>query len=204
MGFSSFLKNFTGSSGSKSDNQLSSGSSTARPKAVPKPKSARAKPAPASSSRVEQPERRVVMWNAGAASSKRRNTPMHVDPFADEIIKSPETKKHRKTDGITEADQTTLDSFEEKIKPVRSVTPPVADAPFKSALSDHMAKMTQILQELRVKKKSADRRAGSKNNKSDMLFLQSLSSLDSDVKEMHKLLKCIWGMLCAFFIFYFF
>jgi hypothetical protein len=55
-----------------------------------------------------------------------------------------------------------------------------------------MSKITQVISELRVKKKSADRRTGAKtkSNQADMEFIQRLTDLENEVKEIHQLIRC--------------
>jgi hypothetical protein len=200
-GFASFLKSFSGHGGTKSVNGEFAGPSaaSARPKAVPRAKTAaaKAKAAAANVSKSKEAsgsEQKVAIGKAMGAKRSRGANAVQSDPFADETTLSPQSKKQRgeKGEDLSEADQATLDNFNEKIKPLKILNPPVSDGPFKSHLTEHMSKITQVISELRVKKKSADRRTGAKtkSNQADMEFIQRLTDLENEVKEIHQLIRC--------------
>eukprot|EP00438_Fugacium_kawagutii_P005717 Skav230908 [mRNA] locus=scaffold2979:49241:50754:+ [translate_table: standard] len=192
---SGFLKTFNGAAGQRSSD---SHGPTAKAKAAPKASMAKAKstprgtpsakPKPASSAA----EHKVLVGSV--ASTKRKGVPStSIDPFQEQ---SPDKKRARDSDdGISEADNATIDSFTEKISPLKTIAPPVADTAFKANLAEHLQKMSAVLQELRLKKKSAERRNGSKTNKADMLFLEKLSHIDAELKEMYKLVRCLAGQV---------
>lgn len=131
---------------------------------------------------------KVAVGNAG----KKRSATDAADRVDMNITNSPDKKKSRDAEGITTADSQTLELFESKVNVLKVVSPPVADGPFKSYINDHLSKTNQVIQELRVKRKSAERRTGVKTqtNKADMEFLQLLSKIDGEVKEMAQLLRC--------------
>lgn len=196
VGLSSFLKSFNAASSSRS---LDAPSSTVAPKskATAKPKAASVKakakhsgPAASSSDGASQ---KVAVGNAGTVSSKRKV--VVVDPFAaggDDASTSPEKKKLREVDDLTDADANTVQTFNTKLEPLKLVSPPIADAAFKTYMTDQIQKATQLITELRIKKKSADRRNGSKTktNKADIMFLEKLTEVETEVKEVQKLLRC--------------
>lgn len=192
---SGFLKTFNNNAGQRSSDSASVAPSS-KSRATPKAATAKAKTTPRCppSSRTRQPtsaaDHKVLVGNAGNGNAAKRRSPTAgIDPFNEE--QSPEKKKHRTSDdNISEADIATLGAFAEKILPLKSISPPVADAAFKANLVEHLQKMSTIMQELKVKKKSAERRNGSKTNKSDMLFLEKLSHMDVELKEMQKLIRC--------------
>jgi len=209
-GLSSFLKTFAGP---KSADGASSSTPTAKakpvarapkPKSAPRPKSiAKGSSAPASTGTTskgqDKGDKRIAIGTAGAtgASKRQRVAEAGSDGFADDVMTSPSARANNteSSDDITEADQSTLATFEQKIDPLKHVNPPDSDGPYKTHVTDHLSKMAQVIQELKVKKKSADRRAGSKNNKADMLFLQRLGQLETELKDMHKLVRCLAGQV---------
>lgn len=208
-GLNSFLKSFASGATPKASSET--GGSAATPKATAKPKSTpkaharaaaaktRAVAGPKTTPKAEIVDKKTSIGNADgvAGGSSKRQRAAQSDPFAD----SPVGKKGRNTadDSITEADQATIDAFAAKIDPLKVISPPVSDGPFKAYLADRSTAMSQVVNELRVKKKSAERRSGCKSNyKPDMLFLQRLAEFETEVKDMHKLIRCILVICSAY------
>ena len=105
--------------------------------------------------------KRLLLEMQELFSSKRKV--VVVDPFVaggDDASTSPEKKKLREVDDLTEADANTVQTFNSKLDPLKLVGPPIADAAFKTYMTDQIQKATQLITELRIKKKSADRRNG--------------------------------------------
>ncbi len=213
-GLMSFMKSFTSGSKGSTDRDGGQTSSAARAKAQVKPKMQSSRPRVPPTSNASQPlqrsdisssggvslssatpvERKVVVGTAGGSKQKKRKSDEPDQKVIDTTTTDKSgTKKSRTSlsaDGVSESDQSTLDSFDAKLDPLKIISPPVSDAPFRASLQDHNAQVTNVLNELRVKKKSAERRSGSKSNTSDMLFLARLSEMENELKEMQKIIRC--------------
>ena len=187
-GLSSFLRGF-GSHAASSDVNLSSSNASSTPKA-------KAKALAKSSVRASKGKQAVAIKTdvvGNAASGSKRKKVDNTTPSTESTTSDAHSSKRPRggeTDDISEADRITLETFDQKIDSIKSLQPPVSVSAFKSYMSDHLTKVSGLVQELRLKKKSADRRSGSKTNRPDMLFLEGLSALDSKVKEIAKLVRC--------------
>ena len=222
-GLMSFMKSFASGSKGSTDRDGGQTSSTARAKAQAKPKLQASRPrVPTSTSSPHLPksevsssgcvssappvERKVVVGTAGGTKQKKRKSDEPDQKVIDTTDKSG-TKKSRtslSSDGVSESDQSTLDSFDAKLDPLKTISPPVSDGPFRASLQDHNTQVTNVLNELRVKKKSAERRSGSKSNTADMLFLARLSEMENELKEMQKIIRCYltnWIDCFVFFVY---
>ena len=90
--------------------------------------------------------------------------------------------------GMSESDRAVLDSFFAKAKNLKSVTPPISDKEFKSSLSDQSTLVTQLLAEVRVKRKSAGRRQCGESSLPPLVT--ELTNMEKKLKEIHNVFRC--------------
>ena len=90
--------------------------------------------------------------------------------------------------GLSESDRDVLDGFFDKLKLLKTVAPPIADKEFKASLSDQSSSVTQLLAEVRVKKKSAGRRQCGESAVPPLVG--ELQNLEKELKEIHNVFRC--------------
>lgn len=84
------------------------------------------------------------------------------------------------------ADKAVLEQFFEKLKPFKTLNPPVAEAAWKNYFQEMISEVSTLGTEIRNKKKSAKRRQGSAEDK----FFEELEKYDGEVKEIVRVCKC--------------
>lgn len=144
--------------------------------------------------------RKVVIGNAGGSGgTKKRAVGDTTDPASTEAGASEKRAKHANvaSGDMSSSDQAIVDSFQERINGVKDLSPPTADAAFRAYITDHLGKMTAISNEIRTKKKSASRR---KSTTADELFLEHLGGLESNLKEMIKIVRCALAFVTFVFV----
>ena len=98
------------------------------------------------------------------------------------------TDNNDASDGLSKSDKAIVDGFWEKVKPLREVSAPIADKEFNSKLKEHQSALYAVLGELRVKKKSFNRRVLGVDEQ--VPLVKSLTSIEDEVKQIQTIIKC--------------
>lgn len=87
---------------------------------------------------------------------------------------------------MLDADKELMSSFDTRFAELKVIDPPVADAAFKSHLTDMVTKLTALKTEMKTKRRSAVRRA---DKEQDPLAM-ALAELSTKADALTHLLKC--------------
>eukprot|EP00434_Breviolum_minutum_P041374 symbB.v1.2.036804.t1/scaffold5282.1/size28957/1 len=92
------------------------------------------------------------------------------------------------SDEMCDADKEICDSFCERLKALRVVNPPLSDPQFKTYINDVLSKCNTFLNDVKTKRRSAQRRS----NKDDLLTA-NLDSMADEMQQHIHILKCVIG-----------
>lgn len=160
--------------------------------------------------KLAHPKAAAAAPNRNASSSARQRESAPVQREADQKTPAPKPKVHKTSvggagltsasrrkkqafdadelgladDGLSEIDKATLDTFFDRLKPLLSIAPPMAEAAWKGYLSSLVSNLNQLTIDVRLKRKSAKRRSSHDE------FLAELDTLDNQAKAVHKLCRC--------------
>ena len=96
------------------------------------------------------------------------------------------------SDELCDADKEICDGFRERLSSLRVVNPPLSDPQFKAYINDVLSKCTTFLNDVKTKRRSAQRRS----NKDDMLTA-NLDMIEDEMQQHVHILKCFLGFfLC--------
>lgn len=197
-GFGAFMRKFAGVASSAMPSSSGAGTGIvgngSAPKAAAAKRSAVAKPK--ASAKVSSSTKRATPSSAVTPigqTEKRHASDGNVDTRQRQRKRSADNAGLEAEDeisgggDITGADKLVLDAFFDKLKPLCVVNPPLADAAMRSWCTDYGQKLTTLCNELKAKKKSANRRRNEKAE--DAAFMNELSKYETTLKDMIKLNK---------------
>ena len=200
VGFSQLLKHYSASTGKGSTAKSSDQAAKQKAKVV-KAKAIPARPA------VGSVPTSSTTKSGAPPPANPASTPPVPDPLKVDIghVKRPRRGKNKQqtnetemdlslgvalgnldSDGLSEADRTTLDHYEAKVKAFKEIKPPLADGPFKGYLTDLSQQITAVSNEVKTKKRSAVRRAGKDE---DPLYVE-LNKIHDKLSNLQQLVKC--------------
>ena len=89
---------------------------------------------------------------------------------------------------LSKSDLAILDSFNEKLEPLRDISAPMADKEFRSKLAEHQSELSAFKADLKLKMKSLNRRVC--NSEEVPPVNQELGKIEELVKSMSGVIKC--------------
>ena len=141
------------------------------PSHLPKPKQPKQQAAPKRADKVE----------IGLSGNKRRKTSKKDQQQQDDLGYGDLFGEVDELPDLSDVDSQLVQGFASKI-----ITPPVAESAFRQCLTDRSAQVSQILTDIKAKKRSAMRRT---LKQEDPLYLE-LSTLAERAEQLQKTLKC--------------
>jgi hypothetical protein len=93
---------------------------------------------------------------------------------------------------LSKSDLAILESYNNKLKPLRDVSAPMADKEFRSKLGEHQSELTAFKADLKLKMKSLNRRVC--NSEEIPPINEELGKIEELVKNMQVVIKCHWDL----------
>ena len=93
-----------------------------------------------------------------------------------------------KENGLTKSDNVIIDTYWEKLKPLREVSAPIADKEFRAKLTEHNSNLTAFFADSRLKKKSLNRRVCGMEEQPAVVA--ELEKIESEAKQVQWVIKC--------------
>ena len=104
---------------------------------------------------------------------------------------------------LSAADKVVISTFDAKTDDLLALDPPLGDTPFKQYLTDRLSGVSQLVNEIKQKKKSVGRRKTQKDQGEDPLF-EALSAIECRLKELVNVIKSSWQIFQVQFCHVFF
>ena len=174
------------------------------PKAAPK-KRAASQPTESSAPKVKAPKLAAPVAKAsvdttpavtkvdiGVVAAKRKSKPGKANKSADkgglncDEIDDGNDKAERDPSSLCEQDEMVLEAYGARLAEFKVIHPPLADAAYKSYLSEVSTKVTLLINDVKTKRRSAMRRA---LKQQDPLYL-ALADVNDSALRLQNMLKC--------------
>ena len=186
MGLHALLKSYTPNSGDCSAKNVKRPAIAATPSTEPKAK-AKAKTQPATKKRAQQPKadggQQVKRQRIDIGSTAKR-------PSIDIAVPGALDEASTEMDSLSQADRALIDGYMTQMKPLKIISPPLADAAYKAALTEQLSSTNSIIADLKKKQRSAMRRA---QKTCDPLYIE-LEKIATTMSTMQHLLKCCYDI----------
>ena len=195
MGFQAyFKKHFSGGGSNQDDADPEASGSRSKAKAKPKSGSGKGK-----SQTLQQPKTGKTKTRD---SDQKQAEPKKVD-LTTEDRKAKGIKRKRIENpfdeqpdepgpgcgNLTDGDKTIIGCFMEKIDKFAELAPPKAEGPFKVYMQEVCSQLNTTANEIRTKKKSANRRA--KKDGGENAFVEAREEVETKVRDMIHMIKCL-------------
>ena len=93
-----------------------------------------------------------------------------------------------KENGLSKSDNVIIDTYWEKLKPLREVSAPIADKEFRAKLTEHNSNLTAFFADSRLKKKSLNRRVCGMEEQPAVVA--ELEKIEAEAKQIQWVIKC--------------
>ena len=85
-------------------------------------------------------------------------------------------------------DRAIFDELEQKFQPLKAFSAPIADKEFKSAMSEHSSNLTSLMQEVKYKRKSFNRRVREGDDTPPLVA--AIDELIENIKAVQHIVRC--------------
>lgn len=168
--------------------QYGSGASSSRPDASVHPKGkAKAKAAPKAQA---DPQTRNASSKAKTTKNSTPKVKIDIGSVSNKgngkSISDLDLSVNENADGLCEADKTVLDGYHERVTSFKTIMPPEADSAYKCYLTEMCGKISTVLNEVKIKRRSAFRRT---LKEQDPLYI-GCDAVVNKLQALQHLVKC--------------